>query len=124
MIPAITSHQITTDYELNTLSSNDEMRKRKNLKNKIFSRWCTYRGASEGANEGANEIIPLQSFNNYRGVSEGANEIIPLQSFNNYRGASEGANEIIPLQSFNNYREASEGVMELSLSRVLIIIEG
>ena len=101
MIPAITSHQITTDYELNTLSSNDEMRKRKYLNNKIFSRWCTYRG-----------------------VSEGANEIIPLQSFNNYRGVSEGANEIIPLQSFNNYREASEGVMELSLSRVLIIIEG
>ena len=36
MIPAITSHQITTDYELNTLSSNDEMRKRKYLNNKTF----------------------------------------------------------------------------------------
>ena len=36
MIPAITSHQIATDYELNTLSSNDEMRKRKYLNNKTF----------------------------------------------------------------------------------------
>ena len=36
MIPAKTSHQIATDYELNTLSSNDEMRKRKYLNNKTF----------------------------------------------------------------------------------------
>ena len=45
IIPAITSHQITT----NTLSSNDEMRNRKCLNNKTF--YSTYRGVSDGSNE-------------------------------------------------------------------------
>ena len=45
MIPAITSHQITT----NTISSNDEMRNRKCLNNKTF--YSTYRGVSDGSNE-------------------------------------------------------------------------